>query len=146
MPGGRPKKTFEDAKKKMPKDWDHQIISLYSKGGSDVEIRGLLIDWLGSASFDLWERWLNEEPEFSQTIKRGRIKSQVWWESLGRTQLVQESGKDATTRFDTTLWYMNMKNRFKWTDRQDNTSGDKPMTSEKITVEILNSRDETQSD
>lgn len=146
MPGGRPKKTFEDAKKKMPKDWEEQIISLYSQGGSDVEVRGLLIDWLGSASFDLWERWLNEEPEFSQTIKRGRIKSQVWWESLGRTQLVQEAGKEATTRFDTTLWYMNMKNRFKWTDRQDNTSGDKPMTSEKITVEILNSRDESQSD
>ena len=58
---------------------------------------------------------MEEEEEFSGTVKRGRQLSASWWEKIGRKNL---ENKD----FSFTGWYMNMKNRFKWKDRHDVTS------------------------
>ena len=108
--GGRPKETFQDAKEKFPTDWYDLILELYSEGASDVEIKGLIWRWKGSFSNDLWDRWMKEEPEFSETIKQGRVFSNCWWEKKGRKNL---ENKD----FSATLFYMNMKNRFGWADK-----------------------------
>lgn len=109
-PAHRPKEPF------VPWDgWKEDIIGLYSEGASDVEIRGLIMDKSvdrDTCTFDLWDRWLNEEEDFSKTIKKGREKCQVWWENNGRVNL-----KDSS--FSATLWYMNMKNRFNWADKQE---------------------------
>lgn len=116
MAGGRPKKTLKD----LPDGWQLEVIRLASIGASDVEI----IDYL-DISKDLFYRFLKDEAEFSDTIKKAHLKCAVWWEKEGRTNL---DGKE----FNSTLWYMNMKNRFGWADKteskNDHTSSDKSMS------------------
>lgn len=88
------------------------IEELYSAGGSDVEVKAYICEIRGSFSNDLWDRWLVEELNFSETIKRGRLLCESWWTKEGRLNL---KDKD----FSYTGWYMNMKNRFKWADKSD---------------------------
>jgi len=80
----RPKKTLQEAKESLPINWYEQILNEYSEGASDVEIRAMLIGWLDTFSLDLWKRWIEEEEEFSITIKKGK-------------QLVQNDNKNEST-------------------------------------------------
>jgi hypothetical protein len=113
---GRPK----DDLRTLPDKWYINVLELYSEGASDVEIKALLYSWRNSFSNDLWDRWMKEEQEFSETIKTGRMLSEGWWARNGRTNL---TNKD----FNYTGWYMNMKNRFGWADSQkvDHTTNGK---------------------
>jgi len=113
---GRPKAEFD-----LPQDWYIEIFSLYKEGASDVEIKALIYQWRGSFSNDLWDRWIKEEEQFSETIKMGKLISEAWWSKSGRKNLENRD-------FNYTGWYMNMKNRFNWTDKQAidvTTLGDK---------------------
>lgn len=120
---GAPKKSPD----LMPEDWQKAVEKLYSEGGSDKEVKALIYSWLGSFSNDLWDRWMKEEADFSETIKKGRMLSEAWWEHEGRTNLIN-------VKFNATLWYMNMKNRFGWADSQkiDHTTA-----GEKIAINLV---------
>lgn len=100
---GRPKIKLTD----LPDGWKNIIIDNKREGASDVEIRCEL-----DISYDTWERLIEEEPEFSQTVKRGHELCEAWWVGKGRKSL---ENKD----FSYVGWYMNMKNRFGWRDRRD---------------------------
>jgi hypothetical protein len=109
--GGRPKVQLSE----LWEGWHVEILDLYKEGASDVEIRALICDKTGGqvrCSNDLWGRWMKEEIEFSETVKMGKLLSEAWWQKKGRTN-IEES------KFNSTLWYMNMKNRFGWKDKQE---------------------------
>lgn len=109
-PGGSPKQPF-----KAWEGWHDDILSLYAEGASDVEIRGLIAEKMEgreTLTWYLWDRWLDEEPEFLETVKKGRGLCEIWWQRKGRTSLNEGT-------FSSTLWYMNMKNRFGWKDKQE---------------------------
>lgn len=61
--------------------------------------------------------WIAQHPEFSDAVKRGLQKSQIWWERQGR--LATFGG---TEGFNATSYIFHMKNRFKddWRDKVEN--------------------------
>jgi len=115
---GRPKESLES----LPDNWHEEVLELYSEGAADVEIKALIYEWRNNFSNNLWDRWMEEEQEFWETIKKGRMLSESWWNKSGRKNLKEKD-------FSYTGWYMNMKNRFGWRDKQETTlqGGDKPI-------------------
>ena len=103
------------------------VIQLMSEGAALVEVAAAL-----GVSRDTVNRWSKDEdkPEFSDAIKKGIELSEAWWMREGRTSL---RDKD----FNHGLWYMNMKNRFGWSDRQQvqHSGGDTPV---QIIYEVVN--------
>lgn len=125
----RPKISLDD----LPPDWMGKTIEIASFGGSDVEIR---VDALGGICHETWTRLLNEEPQFTETIKRARDLCQLWWERQGRISLRDD-------KFSPTLWYMNMKNRFGWRDKVENETYGKDggAIEQSITVKYVDSNE-----
>ena len=107
MPAGRPSSYDPSICGDIPQ--------MFAEGQSKAEVAREL-----KISRDTMNRWEKEHPEFSDAIKKGVQLSEAWWVKQGRIALREKE-------FNATLWYMNMKNRFGWRDKQDITSGDKPI-------------------
>ncbi|MCK5608516.1 hypothetical protein KAR91_41930 [Candidatus Pacearchaeota archaeon] len=116
--------------------WHIDIIDLYKVGASDVEIKALIAektDGKVRCSNDLWTRWMKEEEEFSETVKYGKLLSEAWWQRSGRVNIEEP-------KFNSTLWYMNMKNRFGWKDKQEvEQTGN-------LTIEVLKFTDDEENE
>lgn len=87
-------------------------IDLMSEGASLAEVAAEI-----DVCEDTIQEWKRKSgdyfiEEFSEAIKQGIRKSKAWWEKHGRKNLDNKE-------FNSTLWYMNMKNRFKWADNQN---------------------------
>ena len=59
--------------------------------------------------------WCEKHEELLDAKKKGVDFAQGWWMKQGRESLRDKE-------FNATLFYMNMKNRFNWTDRQSTDS------------------------
>lgn len=106
-PGGRPTKYPDIIKRKS------EIIAAFEEGQSITEVAAML-----GISRDTVLEWCKDpnKKEFSVAIKAGIELSEAWWQRQGRTNLVNEYQGPS---FNSTLWYMNMKNRFGWKDKHD---------------------------
>lgn len=125
MAAGRPKEGLES----LPEGWYASLIDIYISGGSDVEVKAWIYHNRNRFSNDLWERWMKEETEFSETIKTGRMLSEAWWHKAGRTNLKERE-------FNYTGWYMQMKNRFGWMDKQDHTTNGKDLPAQSTIINL----------
>ena len=103
---GRPKTELTD----LPKDWKEIIAREAAEGAGITEIRATI----GVFGNEAHKRLMEENEEYSHAIKKGLEISELWWLKQGRVNL-----KD--TKFNSTLWYMNMKNRFGWKDKTEHS-------------------------
>ena len=98
-----------------PDGYEERLYDLAKQGASLVEL-AVELDIARETLYNLMER----DQHFLDTIKRCKVLCEDWWEKQGRSNL---QNKD----FNYTGWYMNMKNRFGWKDRQDVTTNDKAL-------------------
>ena len=100
---GRPRIELTD----LPSGWEESIIELSKEGASIVEL-AVELEISRNTLTALTER----NKHFLNTIKRCKRYCEAWWMKQGRINLENKE-------FSATLFYMNMKNRFNWTDRQE---------------------------
>lgn len=103
-PGGRPSKF--DPEEMLPK-----LSEIGTEGGSKAEMAVAL-----GISRDTFHRWIREYPEFSDSVKKAELLSQIWWEKKGREKTFDSNG------FNATSFIFQMKNRFPcdWRDVRQN--------------------------
>lgn len=121
---GRPRKTLED----LPEDWEEQIFDLYQIGYSDAQIRLKLGICQGT-----WNVLQERYPEFLITIKEGQDLANGWWQQKAYDNLTSKE-------FNSTLWLMNMVNRFKWRRDAKDESNESTLAALLIS-EVLKGRD-----
>lgn len=98
-PGGRPTK--------YKPEYCDAIIAHMKRGGS-IEEFSLEIEVDKTTLYE----WMKVHEEFSNAVKKGKSFSEGWWEGVARQALFNKN-------FNHVLWYMNMKNRFGWKDKQE---------------------------
>jgi len=86
------------------------VIQFMKEGRSKKAVAAIL-----EVHIDTIYEWEKVHPEFSDALKKAVGFSEAWWEEEGRTNLKNKE-------FNATLWYMNMKNRFKWSDKVETHS------------------------
>ena len=82
-------------------------------------------------NIDTLYEWAKVHPEFSDAKSLAYQKSRLFWENIG----IQASlGKINT---NSTIWIFNMKNRFRWRDKQPDED-DKAKAFEPIVIDLPN--------
>lgn len=118
---GRPQIKLSD----LVDDWKEKIIKESNEGASIVEL-AVLLDISRETFYALAKR----EDEFSYTIKKCKRLSEAWWVRKGRKNLDNKE-------FSYTGWYMNMKNRFNWADKQETKVSGELTTHNKVDLSKL---------
>ena len=108
----------EHALAQLPEDWQEILVTNYSDGASDTEIRAEL-----KITYGKWQQLMMDSDEFRETVILGRQLSKAWWLKQGRTNLM-------TRHYNAYLWYKNMQNRFGWSEKQTSNVVDAPVAGE----------------
>ena len=117
---GRPPITVDS----LPKGWEKKIKGLSKVGASIVEL-AVELEIGRTTLYELCKR----DAKFANTLKECKRFSEAWWMKQGRTQLDNKE-------FSFTGWYMNMKNRFGWTDKKEIDFGEKTLPAIKLAYKI----------
>lgn len=94
---GRPRIQFDKSK-------ENKVLEMFKEGQSNINVAAYL-----EMSIRSFDRLRIRDIYFGGLIEKGLALSEAWWQEEGRQAL---ENKD----FRQQLWYMNMKNRFKWQD------------------------------
>ena len=86
-----------------------RIIEFGAEGAGKCEMAAEL-----DVTYNTFEAWQTEHPEFLQSVSEALRKSQAWWEKNGRSATF-----GAFPGFNATSYIFQMKNRFKedWRDK-----------------------------
>lgn len=85
---------------------------------------------VAKVNLDTLYEWEKQHPEFSEAKKEAFAHAQSYWERLGQALVT------GVTKGSAAAWIFNMKNRFKWTDRQDITSGGNEIPRPQVIIQI----------
>lgn len=125
MAGDKPGYESYYKKKMLP-----VVIEEFRGGASVIEVaaaigikRSTFYDWCNPSS----PRF---NSDFKEAVDFGRDVSEAWWMRTGRDNLHNRN-------FNSALWYMNMKNRFGWSDKQE-TRDASEFTKESVLDELEN--------
>lgn len=103
-----------------------KIIHAYDNGYSDVEVCRIL-----KITQKKFESMYNSNSAFMEMVDIGRAMSKAWWYSKGRENI-------DNTRFNTTLWAFNMKNRYAWADKTESVNSN--TNYEDVSLDALQSQ------
>jgi len=114
-----------DKKKGRPTKYSKKLCELlpylFANGESVIEVCTYL-----DITKETFFQWVKEYPDFSDSYKKGQELSEAWWIRVGRM------GSLGKMKLQPATWIFNMKNRFKWTDRQNmDITGNMDITIEK---------------
>ena len=113
------KKPHGDGHSKYKPEFCEQLIEHMSKGYS-YESFASKAKVYRTTLYD----WENSHPEWCEAKEEAFLQCLLWWESQGIEGLwseteYNEKGKPTKSKsINSTLWIFNMKNRFKWRDKQ----------------------------
>lgn len=112
-----------------PTEYDSSICAdipdFFEHGASKAELAKKL-----GISRQCMNEWEHKHPEFGDAVKRGVENSEAWWINQGRIALRERD-------FNHVLWYMNMKNRFGWADKQEITGSPIQIVLSKSDADIV---------
>lgn len=93
-----------------------RVIEVGMEGGSLMEMCFTVC-----RSYQTFQRWRQNYPEFKEAVKTAQNLSQVWWEKQGK--LATFGGVEG---FSAVSYIFQMKNRFRddWRDRHEHTGPD----------------------
>ncbi len=100
-------------------EYCEMLIEHMSKGLSFEAFAGVI----GVCKKTLYN-WADTIPQFLHAKERAYGKCMLWWEQAGIDGLwtmSERSGKDSysSKSLNSTVWALNMKNRFKWRDKHE---------------------------
>ena len=136
-PVGRPRKTLND----LPIGWETKLIEMGQEGMLDIDA----IVYLGISKETFYE-FLDEYPNFTDTISRMRNASHTWWASIPRKGFKDGKSKDVNSN----LWALVMRNKFKdeWNTEKKvdiTTGGEKIDGNKKIEIEIIRNKEKDEN-